>query len=87
MELSVVETALEVLRPSLALDGFDLRVGSLTDDGNVTVVLEAKPEACVDCMVPDELMVQILENAIRERVADLERVTLVKEGFDTIEPH
>lgn len=83
---SSVESALAGLRPSLAADGFDLRVGSV--DGDVVqVVLEAKPAACLDCLVPDEMLTQLLTDAIRAQDPSLDRVELVKEGFDALSEH
>jgi len=80
MNSEAVESALEVLRPGLGADGLDLYVGAL--DGDVVqVVLEAKPGACLDCVVPDDVLVQILESAIRESSTTLDRVELVKKGF------
>ena len=81
-----VESALAVLRPGLAADGFDLRVGDVTD-GVVQVVLEAKPAACLDCLVPDEMMTQMIADAIRREDPSLDRVDLVKEGFEGLTDH
>jgi Fe-S cluster biogenesis protein NfuA len=81
---SVVESALEKLRPSLVADGFDLRASKRSDDGTVEVILEADPAACLDCLVPDGVIIQILEDAIREQDSSLSGVVLVKRGFDNI---
>jgi hypothetical protein len=77
---SAIDSALDFLRPGLASDGFDLRAGEVTDT-TVQVILEAKPDACLDCLVPDELMIQMLEDAIRQHDASVARVELRKEGF------
>jgi Fe-S cluster biogenesis protein NfuA len=77
-----VETALEALRPGLASDGFELRAGGVSSDNTVRVILEAKPDACLDCLVPDEFIVSMIEDRIRIQDADLEHVVLVKQGFD-----
>jgi Fe-S cluster biogenesis protein NfuA len=87
MQEAAVEHALEALRPALAADGFDLRIGSMSDDGTVRVVLEAKPDACLDCLVPEEMMITILEDAIRDQDPTLTHVELVKLGFDTVADH
>jgi Fe-S cluster biogenesis protein NfuA len=75
-----VEQALTDLRPSLAADGFDLKIDSLTGD-EVSVGLVAKPDACMDCLVPDDMLVQILETSIRKRYPALAGVVLTKHGF------
>lgn len=81
-----VEQALAGLRPSLAADGFDLRVGAV--DGDVVqVVLAAKPAACLDCLVPDDMLTRLLADAIRAQDPSLDSVVLVKEGFDALTEH
>jgi Fe-S cluster biogenesis protein NfuA len=87
MEKSTVETALDNVRPALDADGFDLRLGSIGDDGQVGIVLEARPDACLDCLVPDEMLVQIIETAIRDKEPTLRQVTLTKSGFDAVSAH
>jgi Fe-S cluster biogenesis protein NfuA len=76
-----VESALAALRPGLASDGFDLRIGGVSSDSVVLVILEAKPGACLDCLVPDEYIVSMIEDLIRKEGADLNHVVLAKEGF------
>lgn len=87
MEHSTIESALETLRPSLAADGFTLSLLSADSSGVVEVALTAKPEACLDCLVPDDLMVGILENAIRKVEPTLDHVELVKVGFEDLPAH
>jgi Fe-S cluster biogenesis protein NfuA len=87
MHEAAVQSALAKVRPSLDADGFDLNLRSLTPEGAVEVVLAARPDACLDCLVPDEMLVQIIETAIRAEAADLCGVTLVKEGFETVAGH
>lgn len=84
MQESAVEAALELLRPGLGSDGFELRLGSIDPDGSVQVILEARPDACLDCLVPEDMMVRILENAIRQKDASLDHVTIVRSGFDQV---
>jgi hypothetical protein len=83
VEESNFESALEPLRAGLGPDGFDLRVGGIVED-DVRIVLEAKPGACLECLVPDDLMVTMLEDAIRRVYPSLGKVELVKEGFGVV---
>jgi len=78
--------ALDEIRPGLEADGFGLFVASV-EGRHVTVCLEALPSACLDCLVPDDLLQQIVESAIRDADPTVERVTLVKQGFDTAQEH
>jgi len=87
MDKVAVETALDNVRPALDADGFDLTLGSVSADGAVRVVLAARPDACLDCLVPDDMLVQIIETAIRQQDATLGRVTLTKSGFEAVEEH
>ncbi len=82
-----VNAALDVLRPMLNENGFGLRVGRLSADGVVEVILDAGPEACLDCLAPEDVMTQILDDAIRKRDAGFARVRLVKAGFESTQPH
>lgn len=87
MQQSAVETALDQVRPALEADGFDLRLDSIAPDGAVQIVLEAKPDACLDCLVPDEMLVQIIETAIRDQDPNLDHVVLTKSGFEAVAEH
>lgn len=87
MQEAVVESALAKVRPALDADGFDLSLRSVGADGAVEVVLAARPDACLDCLVPDDMLVQIIETAIREEGNATARVTLTKEGFEAVADH
>jgi hypothetical protein len=87
MQQTAVEDALVSLRPGLAADGFNLKIGSLDAGGAVQIILEARPDACLDCLVPDQMMVLMLADAIRQRDPSLNRVELLKEGFDATAVH
>ena len=75
-----IQGALDELAPGLGADGFELRLEAVEPDGRVRIALEAGPDACLDCLVPDELLVAILESSIRERMPDA-RIVLEKIGF------
>lgn len=87
MQENVIDEALDSLRPGLEADGFSLRLGDARQQGTVRVILEAGPESCLDCLVPEDMMVSVLENAIREKGVSVDRVELVKLGFDKIAEH
>ena len=83
---AAVESALETLRPGLASDGFELRAGTMTED-RVEVILAAKPGACLECLVPDNLIVNMLTTAIHRKDPSAGTVELVKEGFEGMAAH
>jgi Fe-S cluster biogenesis protein NfuA len=80
---SAVEDALSQLRPSLAADGFSLTLRDVTD-GTANVVLEAGPDACGDCMVPDDMLVTIIQQAVGDRTDAVGAVSLHKVGFENL---
>jgi hypothetical protein len=82
LDVAAIELALDGLRPGFAADGFDLRVGPSTADGCVQVIVEAKPDACLECLVPDGVLIGIVEGAIREQGLPVTRIAIVKRGFD-----
>ncbi len=73
-----IEKALQNLQPALATDGFVLRLESVNSDGSVSVALDATPDACGDCLIPDHVLVGILERAIREEEPSVRQVVLNK---------
>jgi Fe-S cluster biogenesis protein NfuA len=76
-----VDRALEVIRPALAADGFDLRAGTVEDD-TVEVILEALSDACMECLVPGDLLAQIVTDAVEAHVGKMATLRLTKIGFD-----
>jgi hypothetical protein len=54
---------LESIRTSLAADGYEIDVSE--EGERVDVVISAGPEACADCLVPQAVMVSILEQALK----------------------
>jgi Fe-S cluster biogenesis protein NfuA len=87
MENDAADAAVQQLRPAFMADGFELRLGPARTDGAVEIILEAKPGACLDCLVPEETMLAIIETALREEGEATERVILTKVGFDTAAGH
>jgi hypothetical protein len=81
-----LEQALATIRPSLGADGYDLRIGDDSDESTVEVILEASPDACADCLVPDDVLVQIIQIAANEQ-GDARSVQLRKVGFDSSTGH
>jgi Fe-S cluster biogenesis protein NfuA len=84
---TAIEAALDDLRPGLDSDGFKLDLHRLDPDGRIVIALEATPQACYDCLVPDELLARMVEMAIREHVPDANDVELVKIGFENAADH
>ena len=78
---AAAERALDDVRPALAPDGFSLHLQSVHRDGTVNVVPEAQADACGECLVPDEMLIEIIEAALRDRGAGFRRVALARNGL------
>ncbi len=82
-----VPNAIAELGKALDADGFDLFVEKGYDQSRVRVVLRAKPDACLDCLVPDDTLTAIVSDSIHEVAGYAEaEVRLVKVGFDAVNP-
>jgi len=51
--IEAIEAALRPIQNSLQIDGFDLKVEGV-NDGVVSVVVLPGPEACLECLIPEE---------------------------------
>jgi Fe-S cluster biogenesis protein NfuA len=77
-----IERALETLRPGLRSDGFDLGLQELLPGGEAVICLQALPAACLECLVPDDVLLQIVNQAIRKHAPGVGQVSMVKKGFE-----
>ena len=56
--IEAIEAALRPIQNSLQVDGFDLRVEAV-NDGVVSVVVFAGPQACLECLIPRHFKLRI----------------------------
>lgn len=75
-----LERALDVLRSGMQADGMDL-VNAGTEDAGTTLVvtLVFGPDACVDCLVPDEMIESMLLESTQVEGLPFERVRLIRD--------
>ncbi|GBD22103.1 hypothetical protein NET03_04005 [Thermomicrobium sp. CFH 73360] len=78
MIIQEIDRALDRIRAGLAPDGFELRVERVSEDGVVELVLQALPDACLDCLVPDQLLHAMLQQCIAPVYPELREVRLEK---------
>jgi Fe-S cluster biogenesis protein NfuA len=78
-----VKAAIENLRPSFEADNFEVALESLSEAGDVVIAIEAGPSACLDCLVPDPMLKQIVDAAVRRYAPEVTSVAVVKRGFAT----
>jgi hypothetical protein len=58
-----VEEALSDLRRALVADGYELTVRDLPG-GTVSIQIAAGPQACAECLVPKDVMLEILRASL-----------------------
>ena len=75
---------LDVFRPALQADGFDLELDTV-QSGVVVVRVLHGPEACDDCLMPDDRLGAMLKNAFQESMPDVSEVRLKHEVPDSKE--
>ena len=79
MSLEKLERALDPLRMGLQADGMDLVYDGVDDGGSTLVVkLVYGPNACIDCLVPDELMESMLLDSAQNEGLAFARVKLLR---------
>jgi Fe-S cluster biogenesis protein NfuA len=59
-----IERALEAIRSSLQVDGFDLQVERF-ENGVISLVVLAGPQACRECLLPREHLQLRLEEKLK----------------------
>jgi Fe-S cluster biogenesis protein NfuA len=74
-----LEAVLGPLRPGFDADGFDVTVESVGDDGVVVVRIGHRPDACEECLIPDDMLGPMLTTAMRRAVPSVQRVDLKHE--------
>lgn len=76
-----LNNVLDVFRPALKADGFDLALGTV-QAGVVVVRVLHGPEACDDCLMPDDRLGAMLKNAFQKIMPDVSEVILKHESQD-----
>lgn len=79
---AVIEQALVDASAGLAPDGFRLTLRSISGAGDVEVDLEALPGACIECLVPNAILVGILEASVEKHCGEPRHVMLRKVNFE-----
>ena len=62
--MEAIEEALQPIRNSLQADGFELKVERF-EEGVVSLVVIAGPEACIECLVPQEHIKLRIEHRLK----------------------
>jgi hypothetical protein len=59
-----IEQAVQPIRNSLLADGFDLKLESI-EQGLVSFAIIAGPEACIECLIPQEHIKLRIEHRLK----------------------
>lgn len=62
---SALETALKPFIESFAADGYHLKVLNF-DGGTLDLAIEAEPHACAECLVPQNMMVELVRTQLSD---------------------
>jgi len=76
-----LNNVLDIFRPALKADGFDLALGTV-QPGVVIVRVLHGPEACDDCLMPDDRLGAMLKNAFQKIMPDVSEVIVKHESQD-----
>jgi Fe-S cluster biogenesis protein NfuA len=71
-----LDTVLEQFRPGFHADGFDIDVDSVQGDGTVVVRIRHRADACEECLIPDDMLTQILATALKRAAPDVTGVVI-----------
>ncbi len=71
-----LDSALNDFRPGFDADGFDVAVESVDAAGVVVVRVHHRPGACVECLVPDDLLTAMFKTAMQRVMPEVARVEI-----------
>lgn len=74
-----LESVLSQFRPGFDADGFDVAVDSVGPDGVVIVRIGHRPNACEECLIPDDMLGPMLRSAMQRVAPDVHQVELKHE--------
>jgi len=74
-----LDHVLAPLRPGFDADGFDITVDAVQGDGTAVVRVRHRPDACEECLIPDDLLSGMLTTALRRAAPDVTGVVIEHE--------
>lgn len=74
-----LDSALDPFRPGFEADGFAVSVDAVQGDGTAVVRIRHRPDACEECLIPDDTLSGILATALRRAAPDLTGVVIEHE--------
>jgi Fe-S cluster biogenesis protein NfuA len=74
-----LDAVLDQFRPGFDADGFDVTVDSVGPDGVVIVRIGHRPDACEECLIPDDMLGPMLMAAMQRAAPAVVQVELKHE--------
>ncbi len=74
-----LEKIIDGFRPGFQADGMDVSVGRIDPAGVIEVKILMGPNACEECLIPENLMADMFKAVMRDVMPALERVDIVRE--------
>lgn len=74
--LESLNGVLDQFRPGFDADGFDVAVESMDGTGVVVVKVHHRPNACEECLIPDDMLTAMLKSAMQRVEPDVTRVVI-----------
>ena len=71
-----LEEVLKKFRPGYQADGSDIFLGTVDPAGVVEVRIPIRPETCVECLLPEDLVATILQREFAAVMPDVTRVDI-----------
>ena len=71
-----LEGVLEKFRPGYQADGSDIFLGTVDPAGTVEVRIAIRPETCVECLLPEDLVATILTREFSAVVPEVTGVNI-----------
>ncbi|MBI3825930.1 MAG: NifU family protein [Candidatus Rokubacteria bacterium] len=79
---AALDHALDELRPGFQADGFEIHVASIEAGDVVVVRIQHRPDACEECLIPDDMLTAMLETVMRRVAPEVAAVALEHETID-----
>ena len=73
--LAALDSVLEPFRPGVDADGFDVSVQDFAG-GKIVVRVLHKPDACEECLIPDDTLGPMLAAAFRDVAPEVSEVRI-----------
>lgn len=79
-----LDRVIEEFRPGFRADGMDVAIGAVDPTGVVQLKVLLGPDACLECLIPEDMLADMFRAAMRDVMPNLTRVDIVRESVDAV---